>query len=435
MARGTLLLATLCAASPALGNPFSAARYRGLMGTAVDASGFSVYWNPAALGTLEGVHLSLHAGGVHRDASFDRAVEANGETPETAPYNSGEGTTEAWGVVPSIAGSYTLSLGEDFGLGLGAGFYIARAGLANWNRHPEASAAEPGAFDGPQRWGTISTRLIVATPTLAVGLTHKPTGLSLGVAPAFNLVSLSLNRARNPDQSTTLRDVEGRIAEGRILLEDGEAFAVTWVVGARWDVDRDLAFAVTWHQGADYQVEGKSFIQFGTADETTANARFPLQVADSIRLAAKIGVTDWMTLRSEVEWAGWSRMDKQEAVNLDDPDRPVLMRIERAFEDTLAARLRTDFRVAEAVVIHGGLEYETGATPPQTHEPGLAESDSVQIGVGGSFQLSEHLALTTSFIVHEFVDVEVTNSIQGPPQNGLYTDHRQYLTVDLEVTL
>ena len=434
MRRSAILLGVLLA-PPALANPFSSARYRGLMGSSTDRSGFAVYWNPAALATIDRPRISLHAGGVHRAASFDRYAEENGETPESAVVNSGEGTTEAFGVVPSLAGGLAFQLSDDFALGAGAGFYIARAGVSNWDRHPEAPVEYPGAYDGPQRWGVISTQLVIATPTVGLGVAHKPSGLSLGVAPAFNFVSLSLTRARNADKSTTLEDSTGRLVEGRILLEDGSAFGITWVVGARWDAADDLAFAVTWHQGTTYEVEGESAIQFGTQPETKANARFPLQVADSIRAGAELGVTEWLTLRTEVEWAGWSVMDEQKAINLDLENTPELMLIERRFEDTLAARLRGDFKVLDAVTLHGGFEYETGATPTKTHEPGLAESDSVQLGVGGTFRLSEHLALTGSFIWHQFEDVEVKDSIQAPTQNGFYTDARQYLIVDLEISL
>jgi len=441
--RRSVALLGVLVVTPALANPFSSARYRGLQGSSTDRSGWAIYWNPAALATLDAPRISLHAGGVHRSATFDRAAELNGEdTPERVAANSGESSTDALGVVPSLAGGLSFALSDDFALGAGAGFYIARAGLANWNRHPEAPVEYPGAFDGPQRWGTISTRLIVATPSVGLGLAHKPTGLSLGVAPAFNFVSLSLTRARNPDQSTTLEDIDGRIAEGRILLKDASAFELTWVVGLRWDVSKDLVLAATWHQGTTYPMEGLSYIQFGTADETTANARFPLQVADTLRFGAQIGVNSWLTLRTEAQWDGWSRMDRQLAINIDDPKRPTLMHIERQFEDTLAARLRSDFSVFDGLTLHGGFEYETGATPSKTFEPGLSESDSVQVGVGATIRLSEHLELTSSFIWQEFADMNVTDSLKGledlpsgPPQNGRYTDSRQYLTVDLEIIL
>jgi opacity protein-like surface antigen len=429
-ALGALTLPGLASA-----NPFSSARYRGLMGTSVDVSGWATFWNPAALPLLEGGRISLHAGGVWRQADYDRYVEENGETEETAPFNAGVGMTRAQGVVPSVSGGYGFDLNEDFAMGVGAAFYIARAGLANWTRTPGADVEHPGALDGPARWGTISTEMVILSPAAAIGFHHKPSGISIGGGPVYNIVSLDLTKARNLDKSTALRDEDGRLVEGRILLEDGEAQTLTWVAGLRWDVDESLAFAFTWHQGANHEVEGNSFIQFGTAEETSTRAGFPLQVADHLRLGAQMQATDWLAIRSEIEWANWSRMDAQDAINIADPERPTLMEIERNFEDTLAGRIRGDFMVSESVDLHAGFEYETGATPTNTHEPGLAESDNWQLGVGISVDLSESLMLTSSFIWHQYADVEVLDSIQAPTMNGYYTDQRQYLTVDLEIKL
>lgn len=430
--------AVLASALPgvAQANPFSSARYRGLMGTSVDVSGWATYWNPAALPLLDGGRVSIHAGGVMRQADYDRYVEENGETDETAPFNAGVGQTRAMGVVPSVSGGYGFALSDDFAMGVGAAFYIARAGLANWTRTPGADVTHPGALDGPARWGTISTEMVILSPAAAIGFQHKPSGLSIGGGPVYNIVSLNLTKARTLEKDTALRDpADGRLVEGRILLEDGEAQTLTWVAGLRWDVSESLAFALTWHQGANHKVEGNSFIQFGVAEESRTRAGFPLQVGDQVRVGAQMQATDWLAIRSEFEWGNWSRMDSQDAINISDPDRPVLMAIERKFEDTLAVRVRGDFMVSERVDIHSGFEFETGATPQNTHEPGLAESDNWQLGVGVSVDLSDALTLTSSFIWHQYIDVEVLDSIQEPTMNGYYTDQRQYLTVDLEIKL
>ena len=80
-------------------------------------------------------------------------------------------------------------------------------------------------------------------------------------------------------------------------------------------------------------------------------------------------------------------------------------------------------------------QYEHGATPIRTFEPGLAESDNWEVGLGSSIRLSERFKLSVSFTWQQFKDVEVRNSIQEPAMNGYYTDNRQYGTVDLEVSL
>ena len=80
-------------------------------------------------------------------------------------------------------------------------------------------------------------------------------------------------------------------------------------------------------------------------------------------------------------------------------------------------------------------QFEHGATPVNTFEPGLAESDNWEVGFGASILLTEAVKLAASFTWQQFIDVEVRNSIQQPTMNGYYTDARQYVTFDLEVSL
>ena len=65
----------------------------------------------------------------------------------------------------------------------------------------------------------------------------------------------------------------------------------------------------------------------------------------------------------------------------------------------------------------------------------LAESDNVEMGFGGQFQLTESVHLGASFTWQQFMDVTVKESAQEPAMNGEYTDQRQFLTVDLGVDL
>lgn len=428
-----MVAATLVgAATLAHANPFFIGRYGGLREGPTDPGPFSMYWNPAGL-ARPGLHIGLHLQALSRAATYDRDAESNGVPAEVANANAGEATVSAFGVVPAVAVGYGFEITNDFVMGVGAGAFVARAGAASWDTDLAAPEAYPGAVDGPQRWAAINTSLIIFSPTCGVGLAHKPSGLSVGLAPVFNVVTLSTVRARNPDRTERLFDQSGQLAEGRILFEDGEAFGVTLTAGAKWQPADDLAFAVSWHQGATYKVNGNAYVTFGVAPETTAKAQIPLQVPDTVRLGADIGATSWLVVRPLAEWTDWSVMDRQVATNKANGE-PLLV-IERDFEDTLAAKLRLDFLVDPRWIVHVGAGYETGATPARTHEPGLAESDSWQVGAGFTVDLSESLRLSSSYILQQFLDVDVDDSLQKPSVNGHYTDRRQYVTLDLEILL
>lgn len=425
LAAGVLLLG-----GAANANPFNIGRFGGLEGDPMNTGPFAIYWNPAAL-SAPGGRIGLHGLGVLRQASYDRPAE-EGVPPDEAAANSGLSTLSSGGVVPALAGGYGWLLG-DFELGVAGGVYIASAGNTDWEKDLAAPDQHPGAVDGPQRWHSMATTMSIVSPSLGLAAKHRPTGLSLGVAPVLNFARLSTVRARTVDKRRRLNDERGQLAEGRILLEDATDTAVTFVAGLRWDATENLAFAVTWHQGTEYQLEGDAFITFGLAEETIEPARINLPVADVLRVGAAVSPLDWLTLRPSLEWGRWSVMDRQIAINR--RDKSELIRIERDFSDTFAFLLRGDFHVLPWLDLQVGGGYELGATPQEAHEPGLAESDHWHAGAGAAFAITDNLRLMGSFVWQQFADVTVTDSSQKPDANGTYTDQRQFFTLDLEVRL
>ena len=428
-------LALVCAlwagaASPALCNPLYLGRYGGLRGGPAEDGAWALYWNPAGLARPQ-ARIGLHLQAIARVATYDRPAEGNEVGPGGEGINSGRNEVASTGLVPALAVGYGLAFG-DLDVGFGAGFYVAQAGRARWNKTLDAPAEHPGAVDGPQRWASISTDMRILSFAGALALRWRPYGISIGASPVYTDVSLSTLRAGTPNKAQILDD-DGALAEGRLLFEDGTSSALRWIVGTRWAPRDDLALVFTWHQGYDYTLRGRAYILFGTAPETTADARLNLPVADTLRLGSRIDVLDWLTLRPTIEYANWSVMDEQRAVNeANGEDLIVLL---RDFEDTYGFTADTDFKLHPAATLHVRGAFETGATPTSTHEPGLAEADNWQIGLGASFDLHPRLGLTVSYIFHHFMELDITDSRQRPPTNGHYTDQRHYGVLDLEIRL
>ena len=120
--------------------------------------------------------------------------------------NAGENQTGAFGLVPAVAVSHGLRL-DNFELGLGLAWFIDRAEKTNWRKNLAAPAEFPGAVDGPQRWATVNTNLLILSTALGLGVKYRPLKLSVGVSPIFNYTQLSTVRARNPDGSDSLVDI------------------------------------------------------------------------------------------------------------------------------------------------------------------------------------------------------------------------------------
>ncbi len=425
----------LSLSSTVFANPFFIAKYNGLSGGPLDKSAFSLFWNPARL-THKGFKIDLYTAMISRQATYDRTPLDPNADPSVIDANSGIATTGSIGFVPSLALSKGFKLNSDWHIGIGAGAYIARAGASNWDRRTDAPAQYPGASDGTQRWNTISTNMLIMTYSAGLAVGYKR--LSLGVALNYNDVSLSTVRAANPDKSENLVDISGNISEGRIYLKDAVGTALNLTVGlfAKLDQKGDFTMGLAYRRGNNYELKGKGLVTFGTAQETTVLARFPLQVADSIHWSMGIKITPKIRLRPEFEYMNWSVMNEQVATNLEvtlaDGSRPKLLELKRNFKDTFAYRLRSDFFFAKGLIFHAGIAYETGATPANTHEPGLAENDQIEGAIGASFAFNQNFSISSSFFYQYYFKQTVTQSIQKPHANGTYTDHRQYLTLNLQ---
>lgn len=407
----------------AYANPFFVGRFDGLIGGPLDDRPFAIYWNPARLDRKGGA-IDLHLGVVARQGTYDRTLPK--DTPsEVAQVNGGLGTTSALGALPSLAGQWGTQLG-DWRLGFGAGFYIARAGTSDWDRHPQAPALYPGAFDGPQRWGALSTSMLLPNAALAIATGYGP--ISFGLSLNGVRASLSTTKAANPiDKTDDLLTPDGDLKEGRIFLDNAVGYGIHLGAGVAL-VYPTFQLGIAWRQPVTYQLEGTSYILAG-AEETTARAGIELQVAGSLLASVGYELIKGLRTRFEYERQQWSIMDQQRIVNL--ADDAELLLLERNFTDSNAYRLRFDQVIHTALRVHLGISYEEGVTPEAYHEPGLAEHDQIEGGLGLTYVISDTLELHSSFMWQHFFNREVDESAQKPSTNGIYTDQRQYLATQL----
>lgn len=425
-----LAFASLLGARSAAAAPLHVAHMDGLRGDPLDTGAFALYWNPAGL-AVPGMALGVHGTLAVRHATYDRDAALNDVAPDEAAANAGLATINTAGAIPALAFRHGLKglLGEDVDLGYGAGVYIPFAGVADWARHPEAPAEVPGAYDGPQRWATIHSRFLVVAASAGVAAAHRPTGLSLGVAPVVYMASLSTLRARDVDRTDDLVDAAGHLKEGRILFE-GDDVRLGVDVGLRWDASPAFGLAATYHAVPQFQLSGQGHVAYGTAEPFTLGATLPFPLPDFVRLAARVEVGGF-TLRPTLEWADWSVMQRQVARAHEGDTR--LIEIERSFADVFGARLRCDSPLLGPLRLTGGFGYDTAPTPTRTHEPGLAEGTGLtaELGVEHVTAAGTRLALGVSGV--HFFERTVRDSIQKPTTNGTYTDDRLFATLDVGV--
>ena len=428
MAGALALVATVAHA-----NPLSLARFGGLRGDPILTGPWAIFWNPSGL-AHDGPFAAVHMQSLSRQASYDRDAASNDVPPDLVLANTGENHVTSRGVVPGFVAGYGIAWG-DFTLAGAGALYAAEAGRAAWDKVPGAPSEHPGALDGPQRWSTIHTDIKFIRAAAGFSVAHIPSGLAIGVSPSVTSAELSLTRARNANGDEAVVDGSGRLKEGRIFYE-GDDTRLQWILGARWNIDGDFTVAATWHRRIDFDFRGNAELAFArdpVVEVRDAHVNQPLP--DTVRLGARYSVLSWLALRPSVEWTRWSIFDEQISTGerVSDGEQVSLMLLPRHFDDGYALRLRGDIAVSNALEVLAGAGYEHGPTPESTHEPGLAEGNSFELGVGLSARLTDDMTLSASAYWHQFLDRDVRTSQHVPTTNGSYTDRRQYVTLDLEL--
>ena len=148
------------------------------------------------------------------------------------------------------------------------------------------------------------------------------------VTTAYHSASLSTLRARNPDGSERVTDEAGRLAEGRVLLEDATDQRISVIVGLAWAPTDRVGISLAWHSGVDYELSGDAYITFGVAPETEARSAFDLPVPQTIRLEGRLALSERFTLTP----AGGTVVDL-DARKYNVANGEALMRLERDFND------------------------------------------------------------------------------------------------------
>ena len=420
--------ASALVAARAQANPLELARFGGLRGDPVYTGAFALYWNPAALAG-PGWDVAADAALIARQASFDRDAALNNVPAEAQAANAGPAHATTVGVVPGVAGRWGRRL-RTVALGVGLGVYASEGGAVSWDKNLRAPPQYPGAIDGPQRWASISSQLLVVDVAAGFGIRHLPSGLSFGVAPALSIARFSTTRASNLDRTDDLVDAAGNLKEGRALFQ-GAGLGWSLIVGARWDIGPRWAVAATYQRGARLRIAGDLQLAFGTQAPSVQSAYLKLPIADTVRVGASLRVSRRVTLRPSLEWAIWSFLHQH--VFRAAADGTPLLVVERDYGDGVAGRLRADVQLTDRVRLLGSIGVEKSPTPTRTLEPGFGESDSVELGAGAQVALSGFVDLTASFVYQYFLPRTVTDSVQQPLENGAYTEQREYLLVNLEV--
>ena len=466
-AAGALRLAVLAVGlSPAAAHAggFATARFGGEHGTAADVRPSALYYNPGAIGLLDGQQLMLDGAFVLRSAGYERFPEAiNASTldaVESAGYErqagvdalAGNGTLTNVVALPFVGAVSDLGMSRS-PLRLGAAFFVPFGGQSSWDEEPQ-NPTFPGASDGPARWYVIEGTIRSFAVALGAAFRIEAARLALGVTGNLYIAEVNTVRARNANATDNLVSPNGALSEGRSLLDVSQTvFGLG--AGVLWE-----PIAKTLWLGLSYQSQpGFGTMELkGTLDNTlgTANPAEPVDVIfteelpDIFRLAGRVRPSPSTELRLEVRWERWSELEQMCLVDagVDDVDaacetRPdgslvndqynsdVVQIFDRDWDDTWGVRASFSYFVDPDGEVFLGAGFDSSAIPDRTLDPSLFDMDKLSLAVGGSYRMGlVTLSLTLTDVIYFERDTrgvpgnEVLESPSRQPTNtGLFTQN------------
>jgi long-chain fatty acid transport protein len=406
-------LAILTAASGASAAGFATARFGGEHGTVVTTNPTALYYNPAGLGFSEG--FSLMADGslalrrvtwVHRPAASDPPDPLGGE-------GANAGRAELF----NVFGAPMLGASARFGkLALAVGLFVPFGGRQEWAPNSTFHDDEddpnddddddnfPLAADGVQRWHSIKGGVTFIYGS--VGGAYRFGRLSLGASGNLVAANMASIRARNP-AGDTLGHAD---QEGRTDIEVSGLFA-SFGLGLMFEaVEGRLWF------GASYQAQpglgpmtlkGRlitTYMGVARPDDVALHQALP----DIVRAGARYRVNDKTELRLFGDFTRWSVLRTQcvALVNYpcvvtksgDDPGTGgIFLNFRRYWRDTVGVRAGASRWLLPKLELFVGAGFETAATPDETLDPELPDSQTLQGALGGRLELSSKWFIGLSY--------------------------------------
>lgn len=453
----TAALVTL-APGQARASGYLTARFGSDHGTPAAPNPYAIYYNPAALGGMQGTQIVADLGLAIRSATYERPREAL--TPGSpAQLNSptyvaaNTGKARILNVLPLPYLGAASDLGTK-NLRVGYAFYVPFGGMAQWNERSAwaGNQAAPGAVDGVQRWHNISGSILAIYNTAALAYRVAPT-FTIGANVSFIYHHAETVRARTFDSSDDVRSPDGALKEGRSYL-NVSGFNVAAALGVYWAPSNEVKLGLSYTSQPGFgptRMKGTLENQFGSdarrADVTQVDL---LQTyPDIIRFGAAYRVSKMAEIRFDADFVRWSVFERQCLVNrgadcqLDaqgnQTNGNVVLNVPRDWKNAVGVRLGGALFPTDALELFGSVSVTTSAVPKETIDASTIDSTRIYLALGARYELSKHVALAGSYNPIYFLPVDTkgaskhdnyATTSRSPSADGKYSSFIHIINVN-----
>lgn len=349
-------------------------------GSAAGGGLSSMFWNPAALSTMQGTNTEANFSGL--------LLSSEDHVTGTAPgFLAGRGDSGDLGGFAVVPASYlSTQLTKDLYLGVGIN---SPFGLAT-----EANFGWAGALQA--RTSKIFT--LNVNPSVAYRVMP---GVTIGAGLQVEYIKAALKSASGPFPAN-VPSVETR----------GDDTAFGFTAGIHLQPLAGTQIGIGYRSSVDHSIEGA--LTFGAIHAPLVPSIFvPLETPDTVTASLRQKLTPQLDFLLTGEWSNWSKVQNLTVFNSAN-GLPVAPPKQLNWHDGYMVSGGLEYQLNPLMLVRGGVAWEKSPVQNATERlVSLPDNDRIWLTIGGSYKWSEMITFDASY-AHVFVADGHIN--RGPAQ-------------------
>ncbi|MBN2494232.1 MAG: outer membrane protein transport protein [Deltaproteobacteria bacterium] len=458
-----VVLVWLAQANVVLASGFMASKMGGDLSGPTEDNAAAIFWNPAAIGPIEGMSVFLDGNSIWRTQRFERSWPA---TYDPGAREADPGTMRAFAFQPMAA--VTARPGLDW-LTIGAAFYAPYGHRSDWpdwdidaerEKEIEDQAAPSQAFHS--LLGGI--RAMYFTPAFSFRVLDW-----LWLGGGVSMVYAEVDSLRARDWAPDLEAVLGIELERETVEHSGLAgmdftgYGWAWSLGVFARPWHFLRFGLSFTSGTSLDLEGRTwltlpppFLTLLYGERVDSDARLSMELPPALRFGIQWDILDWLVFRVHSEVVFWSVYEQVRIHELafENEHGPVTGDLgevtefvsRRDYVDTVDVRAGFRFFPVPWWMLFVGGGFDSCAAPEKNNTPDLYDAPKFGLAGGTRIQLipllewimgaeldrDDRLALTVGFTWVHYLQYTVDESQADPPIDGVHHSEAYLLNTNLE---
>ncbi len=342
---------------------------RAYSGEAADTGPESLWWNPAAIASADGIEIYTGAHLVLSDtqvSDLGSTIQRPGQPPALVGGAPDAHNPLLPGVVPNLDAAWRLNDHLALGLAVSAPFDFTTKYSA----------------DSFARYQALTSRLVDLDVQPTIGV-HVNRYLDLGAGFDAQYAKATL--------SSALPNLSPLAPDGFDSLT-GRGWNYGWTIGAQVHPVEGLSLGASYRSKIDHQLNGSVTIAGLLGPLAGLNGALPGVARFStpwlVVVGARYAVDTRWTLNAQLQRVGWSAFD---AIRVQTPAG--LTALPQGYHDTTTEAVGVDYRVNSRWTLRAGLAHDPTPTPDGGRSARVPDGDRILATAGATVHPSRHVEL------------------------------------------